>query len=299
MFSVVKPLLLYGVTSVHAGSGSDLGVVDLPIQREQHTGYPKIEGSSLKGAIRAHVSSLVEEDAKVEAVFGSELAANNESSVAGAVSFSDARILLFPIRSMRGVFAYITCPHVLQRFNQELETFAPDYPLLPVPEPNTISASALLVGNSEKIVLEEYTYDVQVDQTTQQLAEQLEAIIFTTPTGKGRLANRLVVLPDDDFSDFVQLSTEVNARTKIDPETGTVKEGGLWYEENLPPESVLYSFVFFGESRMDQDNPFVSVEEIVSYLEDDQVFSPVFQLGGNSTIGRGMIRRIWFPKEEI
>ena len=48
MFSVVKPLLLYGVTSVHAGSGSDLGVVDLPIQREQHTGYPKIEGSSLK-----------------------------------------------------------------------------------------------------------------------------------------------------------------------------------------------------------------------------------------------------------
>ena len=63
-------------------------------------------------------------------------------------------------------------------------------------------------------------------------------------------------------------------------------KSGLWYEENLPPESVLYSFVFFASLNGSRQS-LVSVEEIVSYLEDDQVFSPVFQLGGNSTIGRG------------
>ena len=39
------------------------------------------------------------------------------------------------------------------------------------------------------------------------------------------------------------LSTEVIARTKIDSNTGTVdkKIGGLWYEEYLPTDSILYS----------------------------------------------------------
>ena len=46
-------LLFFEVkTPLHAGSGNDLGVIDLPIQRERHTEYPKIEGSSLKGALR-------------------------------------------------------------------------------------------------------------------------------------------------------------------------------------------------------------------------------------------------------
>ena len=51
----------------------------------------------------------------------------------------------------------------------------------------------------------------------------------------------LVVLSDDDFCDFVTLSTEVIARIKIDPKTGTVKKGALWYEEYLPADSILYS----------------------------------------------------------
>ena len=52
MFKQAKPLFLIVETPLHAGSGSDLGIVDLPIQREKHTDYPKIEASGLKGAIR-------------------------------------------------------------------------------------------------------------------------------------------------------------------------------------------------------------------------------------------------------
>ena len=52
MFKQAKPLFLIVETPLHAGSGSDLGIVDLPIQREKHTDYPKIEASGLKGSIR-------------------------------------------------------------------------------------------------------------------------------------------------------------------------------------------------------------------------------------------------------
>lgn len=37
---------------MHVGAGSSTGTIDLPIQREKHTNFPHIEGSSLRGAIR-------------------------------------------------------------------------------------------------------------------------------------------------------------------------------------------------------------------------------------------------------
>ncbi|WP_353563327.1 RAMP superfamily CRISPR-associated protein, partial [Longimonas sp.] len=52
MFSTAHPVYLHVRTPMHAGTGAELGIVDLPIQRERATGYPKVEGSSLKGAIR-------------------------------------------------------------------------------------------------------------------------------------------------------------------------------------------------------------------------------------------------------
>ena len=48
-----KLLGLYAQTSIHAGTGQNQGVVDLPIMREEHNGWPCIFGSAMKGAIRA------------------------------------------------------------------------------------------------------------------------------------------------------------------------------------------------------------------------------------------------------
>ena len=63
-----KPFFIKVITPLHAGSGSDLGVVDLPIQREAHTAFPKIEGSSLKGAIRSDFADRNGEE-KAEAIY--------------------------------------------------------------------------------------------------------------------------------------------------------------------------------------------------------------------------------------
>ena len=53
MFQAKKILFLYVETPLHAGTGRGLGAVDLPIQRDRTTGYPIIQASSVKGALRA------------------------------------------------------------------------------------------------------------------------------------------------------------------------------------------------------------------------------------------------------
>src|SRR5947209_1340089 len=43
---------IHALTSLHAGTGTALGVIDLAIQRERHTGWPMVAGSALKGILR-------------------------------------------------------------------------------------------------------------------------------------------------------------------------------------------------------------------------------------------------------
>lgn len=299
MFSRVSPLFFHAVTPIHAGSGSEIGIVDLPIQREKHTGYPKIDSSSLKGAIRATVEENLHtrtghpaSEDKIKKVFGGIPQPGKNDTQAGAIAFADARVLLFPVRSLRGVFAWITCPLVLNRYNQELSLYQPDAALLEVPVENTVSSDKITIQADQQqaqVLLEEYTYSVVIDEGCRRLAEQLQKIVF--PELKNQFAERLMVLSNDDFSDFVTLSTEVNARIKINPETGTVKPGALWYEENVPPETVFYSFCFAGKSRDTQD--VMDEDAVMDFIKNAAVFPEVFQLGGNSTLGRGILRHIW------
>ncbi|SDE03718.1 CRISPR-associated protein Cmr4 [Paenibacillus sp. CF095] len=318
MFTTFKPFLLYAVTSVHAGSGSEIGIVDLPIQREKHTAFPKIESSTLKGAWKRTVSGRIgessEEIADFSKVFGSSPRDDEHNdSQASAVSFLDARILLFPIRSLRGTFAWVTCPYVVQRYNRELTMLNAanqekiDSLILPVVEAGSVSGDALLINSAKgetslsgSIVLEEYTFTVKSSEDTERLAEKLEAWIGT-PNGSIGIRDRLVVLSDDEFTDFVQMSTEVNARIRVE-DNGQV-EGGLWYEENIPPETVFYSALLFGKPRESQKKPnragaelikkssLHTAEDVKRYVTQDH-FPEVFQLGGSFTIGKGIMRNI-------
>lgn len=306
MFSHNGLLFLHAVTSIHAGSGSELGLVDLPIQREKHTGYPKIESSSLKGAIRATVQATVDKTldaARIQVVFGKESGDKQNDAQAGAIAFSDARVLLFPVKSLRGVFAWITCPQVLKRFNEEMKLYRPASEPLSIPTVGntpagsevvcSVSANTLIVNPQvakKQVVLEEYTYSVQVTNECQTLTKQLEELIFNGVDNG--FAERLIVLPDNDFVDFVTLSTEVNARIRIDPDTGTVQAGALWYEENVPPETVFYSYCFAGNSRI-SNQEIMKAEEVLNFLKQDETFPSCFQLGGNSSLGKGILRRVW------
>src|SRR5438128_7853487 len=76
MITETKTLYLYVETPLHAGVGSGLSSIDLPIQRERTTQYPMIQGSGIKGKLRSVAEDMVERkagtltDEKVTIMFG-------------------------------------------------------------------------------------------------------------------------------------------------------------------------------------------------------------------------------------
>jgi CRISPR-associated protein Cmr4 len=323
MFKQAKPFFLIVETPLHAGSGSDLGIVDLPIQREKHTDYPKIEASGLKGSIReifdAQAKSGQVKNDEVILAFGPDTGDLH----AGALGFTDARLLLFPVKSVKGVFAWVTCPAVLERFKHDLSICQPNIDFVKdIPDANTVSnESALIVkdeGDTKKIVLEEYTFTVTPDNECQTVANWisdnvLPANVPSYGYWREKMKKDIVVLSDDDFRDFVMLSTEVIARTKIDSKTGTVATGALWYEEYLPTDSILYSLAlttplflkiegendeqkqadekekkgsFYADQETDKNR--IEAEKVMKFFADG--LPSIIQIGGNATVGKGIVR---------
>ncbi len=198
MFKEKRLLFLIAETPVHAGSGSEVGIVDLPIQRERYTDFPKIESSSLKGCIREAFENLNREieiknekvrpndkikykaeDKEKETDYTSLLfGPEGEENHSGAMALTDAKILLFPVKSLKGVFAWITCPFVLERFKKDLEMIGINEFNFNVSVGTVPSQSDIIIKPGSKVVLEEFTFEVQEKDETKKLAEWLAGKLF-------------------------------------------------------------------------------------------------------------------------
>jgi CRISPR-associated protein Cmr4 len=276
-------MFVHALTSLHPGSGTALGVVDLPVQRERHTGWPTIAGTSLKGVLRAEAKSRNMDEAEWAAVFGPKT--NNAADHAGAISFTDARLLAFPVRSLKGVFAWVTCPEALRRLRRDIGLTAFDPPpVAPAPGANsavTAKDSPLRQGND--LVLEEFAFEAR-DGAEPVAAWIAEHAVDDAGT-RELLADRLVIVDDDAFGHFAQHATEVTARIALDYETKTVKRGALFYEEFLPPETLLYSVVLAEKSRSKtkRDMDAAAILNALAGLGLRTV-----QIGAGETIGKGL-----------
>jgi CRISPR-associated protein Cmr4 len=303
MFERTAMLFLYCETPVHAGTGTSLSIVDLPIQRERITGLPIVQASSLKGVLRAETLSILKRrqdpkaEEKVKVLFGPEPKPGQASEYAGCVSPHDARLLLFPIRSLVGVFAWATCPFVLERFKREM--IAAGFQIgWQVPNPAN-SQQALVAESSEiiveaTVVLEEFAFKAQPSAEAKSIAEWLVKNAFPqSPEYKpfrDWLPKRFVILPDDAFRDFTQLATEVIARIRLKPETKTVAEGALWTEEHLPSETLLYAPIFVSKPLAPNANQLglTDSDAVLQALSDLQLDR--LQIGGDETVGRGIVK---------
>jgi len=286
--------LLKVLTPLHIGAGQGLGHVDLPIVREAHTNFPYIPATSLKGALRnleinqvararGEKPSQVEErltknkfDQKEEdilrlaKIFGvaGEGAEECKEVGAGKVLFSDAFIVLFPVKSAKGVFSLTTCPYVINRF---FELLGIDQRVEDVSEGKVkvlnINGQKNLIkdNNKYKLLLEEFVFEVEESEELKKFVELVG--VFVGEENK----RRIVCVNDTDFMDFASNYTEVQTHIKIDLDTGTVKEGALWTEEYVPAESIFaFSLVFLEELD----------------------FTPptTFHLGGDITTGKGFVK---------
>lgn len=275
-------LFIYTETSLHAGTGSSVSIVDLPIQRERSTQYPLVQGSGIKGALRQQINT---EDADKFTLFGPDT--QNASDYAGALAVGDAQIVLFPVRSLVGVFAYVTCPHVLARIRRNASG-------LPALTGTVETGNALLSGNAVStggnVVLEEFTFTGTVNGEVTQIAQWLADNAL--PAGgeyaywREKLKIGLVVLSDDDFRDFVVNSTEITTRVRLSPGTKTVANGALWTEESLPSDTLLMSAIMVRNARKQQDGrPAAELAE----LTGKALSGARLQIGGDETTGSGFV----------
>lgn len=290
-------LFIYTETSLHAGTGSTVNVVDLPIQRERATQYPIVQGSGVKGALRAQTNA---DDDTATMIFGPSPEEAQKMKAgeihAGAISVGDARVVLFPVRSLAGVFAYVTCPAVLARLERDAVAANMDFPKI---ETQVEGNQALVTGSSgvlagQALVLEEYSFtpqtgaSVDVDALADWLAQ------YALPSGaeydywRSKLARSLVILPDDAFRDFVVNSTEITTRVRLDPAKKTVQRGALWTQESLPSDVLLMSSIVTRASRNgSKANPAQVRQTIMEQTP------PRMQLGGDETTGQGFVGLRW------
>ncbi len=257
---------LLAESPAHPGARRDMGVVDLPVAREASTDYPVLVGSSLKGALRDKAEMIENtETAGIDTVrrFGMP-------DRAGDLLVSDGRLLLLPVRSLTASFRWVTCPHLIERYSRDLARAG----LSPRPAvPDMKHGSVLSVGNGS-LFLEERQLTIDGEPEAA-LADAVAPLVLHEETRR-RLRSRLAVLHDDDFSWFVRYGLSIQARNDL--EKGTKKSRNLWYEETLPPDTVMYSLV------MGRDGE--AIDALNALFPDND---PYLQAGGNETVGQG-----WF-----
>ena len=274
--------LMYAETQVHAGCGQEVGTVDLPIQRERTTRFPIIQG--IKGAIRSFYrlqctqNKECAQNSETE-IFGSAPGASeNETPQPGAIAFSEAKILLFPVRNPDELFVWITSPLAIKRFYKALE------------KESTLGDKIKNLDDNTAIVFNEnFKNNVWLEEV------KLEAIfsnkkewdfinvISQTIKDKDirdRLNKNIVIVSDKVFSNIVETMTEVIPRIVINRDTKTTDN--LWYEEYLPQDTIMYftaRLTFYASNNHDLLNEL-----------NKAIDGKVIPIGGKETIGKGLVR---------
>ncbi|MFN3533511.1 MAG: type III-B CRISPR module RAMP protein Cmr4 [Candidatus Brocadia sp.] len=305
MFKEASLMFIYTETSLHAGSGTSLGVIDLPIQREKYTDYPMLQASGIKGAVRDWFEANNGVKKKmINQIFGPDTIGGGGEAFAGAATFTDGRLLLFPVRSMKGVFAYTTSCFALNRLKRDLtmaKVANADWNVPGEPLGDQVwGVQGSSLCEDGKVLLEEYAFDFlkNNDVDVKEIAGWLSQNAF--PDGaeyqfwKEKIKKDLLILPEDAFKDFVKLSTEVQARIKINNDTKTAATGALFYEETLPPDTLLYSVVMANDPFMEEENKpdGKNAKDIMTFISD--LNGNRAQFGGDTTIGRGIVNIRFF-----
>ncbi len=282
-------LFLHALSALHAGTGQGVGVIDLPIAREKATHLPYVPGSSVKGVLRDKCENT---DKDWKTLFGPKPLGDDIGDHAGAAIFSDQRLLLLPVRSLYGTFAWVTSPYVLRRFAREVRDVLPASKVPDVPSPawrdNTGNATiASEVGSAlahnGKVYLEDLDLAASPDALVTEWAKTLGGYLFKDEAEwRTALTQRLCVVPDDVFSFLLNTATEIIARIRLEDEKKTVTSGGLWYEEALPAETILAGLV--GAQKVNGQEPVKTLNAVADLAKG------VVQIGGKATVGRGLCR---------
>ncbi len=283
-----KLLYTHALSPLHAGTGQGIGVIDLPIAREKATGLPFLPGSSVKGSLR----DVCPNNLRVP-LFGPEK--NNAELHAGSVQFSDQRLLLLPVRSLKGTFAWVTSPYILNRFVRDACDANANSLVKAVPTPTSNgTVQECFIVNGKTLEMDGKVYLEDLDLTVSNNAvkkaqAQAWADVFAGEIFTGNwqtfFKERFCIVPDDVLNFLLDTATEITARISIAEDTKTTDKGQLWYEEALPCETVLFGMALAVKIGSVGLNP----DAALKHIRDDLIKKPI-QFGGKATVGRGLCR---------
>lgn len=305
MFVEANAMIIRSITPVHAGNGRALGLIDMPIQKEKHTGIPKIEGSSLKGSLRELCRIQDDKELDVNIIFGPE----NGNESAGLVGFTDAKLLFYPIISINTLFSYVTCPYLINRFLEDIELckleikkqdsgkkcnndivqYNNSKKINISMAPKISEGKCVLLSrsseNNKSIILAEYEFEIDKNDEYSVIED-----LITNHGINLKSEMDVVVISDTDFIEMINLTRDIITRNKIEYETGTVANSGPFTEEYLPSESILYFLTLKNGIKQDKCKGMYE-----KYLN---LFPYIVQIGGNATIGKGIVEVNEFKKED-
>lgn len=280
-------LFVHALTSLHPGTGQGAGVIDLPVAREVATGIPYLPGSSLKGVLRERSGG----NGTTDYVFGPTTITDQENARAGAAIFADQRLLLLPVRSLAGTFAWVTSGYILRRFERDCLQIGIKAPggIMPDGKANLQRAYVPIgsqighgEGDSRMVYLEDLDLrcGTAID-TAEAWAKWLMQALFPNDTEwQALFRQRFCIVHDDVLSFLLDTATEITARNVLS-DTKTSKN--LWYVEALPAETVLY-----GPVMAQQVGDGLKPAETLAAV--NKLLAQPLQLGGNASVGRGLCR---------
>jgi CRISPR-associated protein Cmr4 len=266
-------MTIFTRTPLHVGCGSSVGAVDQPVARERHTRFPIIPGSAIKGVLAdlwldwSNKEKPVRNEEGIK-LFGSEMG----NASAGSLLIGEGRILLFPVRSARKCWAWITCPLALERFAFDAGIELPKLPEIANDE--TVASSELALDDS--VVFEDYPFVCK--EGVDKVVSVLKKFIDGTEVLSDNLAGHLAVVTDELFAYFVSNACEIANHNRIDDVNGVVENGALFSQENVPSETLFYCVL--GDSGKSA-SIFDAVSSKLNKVDG------LLQIGANATTGLG------------
>ncbi|MDW8044995.1 MAG: type III-B CRISPR module RAMP protein Cmr4 [Nitrososphaerota archaeon] len=297
-YELSELVLIKAITNLHPGVGRTGEVVDLPVQKD-NLGFPIVYSSSLKGALKSVLWQLPGVDKNdVRILFGPE--PEDDEKFTSAIAILDAFTIVFPVRSLEGVYAFATSPLLLKRLTEFLKITRNEYGYV-----ERLSNSSINVGicqtsentknllkvealNNRLLINEEICVECQTSYSDD--IKKLEELL-------GIESGRLIILNDNDALSALERSLVRVTRIAIDREKKTVKGGALWTEEYVPWSTVFATVFLYSKAKM-SGNTLQKADCVKNKLHELlKKTGNYLIIGGNETVGRGIVKLEFKNKE--
>jgi CRISPR-associated protein Cmr4 len=265
---------LFLLAPLHTGGATQEGNV-LGIAREVHTELPYIPSSTIRGRLRASVTTS--EDRKQ--LFGASLKAERKDDnpedygalTQGAIWIGDGSLLWLPVSSLSHGVVWVSSPLLLHRWaklqpNKSSLTIPPEY--------------STNLGTSRQIYLKDAILPAGDLQDWRSSWESFRPKHDTTAD-----IDRVLVLPDRHFQTLVQMALARQVKVKLGEEKQVV-DGSFRYEEAIPRDTLMY-FPWGLTTQATAQNEQTALSKFTQQLDQAEIL----QIGGQESLGRGFVEQ--------